>query len=105
MADGAREWCDEIVRRFPDQPTGVYCGLALLAWLDTPGTGADPVNRAWSLVEPLRGQDGRDDTVNRFDVMVASVLARAGLADSANAVITRARGRAGEDPSAVDTWR
>jgi hypothetical protein len=33
--------------------------------------------------------------------MVASVLARAGLADSANAVITRARGRAGEDPELV----
>lgn len=87
----ARRWCAEGARRF-QQPIFQDCQLMLLAWtrLQDP-----PVpDSAWALLErelapypePLRPR-----LEPRLLAMVAAVLARAGEADSARAVLARAR--------------
>ncbi len=65
-----------------------FVGLKLLTF----GTGVDdpPVEEAWDLVEILERQLGPDDAPIRW-MMMAMVLARAGLADSCRSVIRRAQ--------------
>ena len=90
----------------------VSSGLALhLLQADDPGVGrASPaagrdstadVERAWKLVaelERLVPPEDRAAQLPRWQVLVSPVLGRAGLADSAEAVIRRARAAAPDDP-------
>jgi TolB-like protein len=83
----SREWCGEGYRRFPDDYYFTECRL----WLMTmPGVDPD-VDYAWALrdsVQVLLGSrwEGLEATET---LIVAGVIARAGLSDSASAVMDR----------------
>ncbi|HET7552531.1 MAG TPA: BTAD domain-containing putative transcriptional regulator [Gemmatimonadaceae bacterium] len=95
---GARRWCDEINHRFEGSWTGAYCQLGLLAWGSSAGDPA-AVRQAWAIVTaggrrtPLVREMGP-----RLYMLVAVSLARAGLRDSAEAIIRRSRVSAAGDP-------
>ena len=96
--EGARRWCDEINLRFSRSWTGAYCRLTLLTWV---GAAGDPAvaRRAWEIAA-----DGGPRTalvggmLPHLHMQVAAALARAGLRDSAAAMIRRLRVQATGDP-------
>jgi TolB-like protein len=95
----AQRWCGEGARRFPADARFVSCELWLMA---TPAVPADPA-RAWALLARLDSlAAGPDGAWSRLQhrLVVGGVLARAGLADSARAVLaaTRAAATAAVDP-------
>lgn len=95
---GARRWCDEIDHRFRRSWTGAYCQLSLLTWI---GAAGDPATarRAWEIAaEGGRRNALASEMRPQLYMLVASVLARAGLRDSAESVIRRSRMRAAGDP-------
>jgi tetratricopeptide (TPR) repeat protein len=88
--DDARSWCAQGVRRFPDNPNFMDCELRVLGWS---AKGARQVARAWQLLQATEARDTIDPLpLARLDrrMMVAAVLARSGMADSARTVIRRA---------------
>jgi len=98
----AQLWCDLGRRRFSADQNFIDCDLRLLGWS---GTGEAAITRAWRL---LRDKDAQDP-VPKFPaawadrrMMVAAVIARSGLADSARAVIQRARLAVTDDSLRVD---
>lgn len=95
--DQAREWCAEGHRRFPHNFLFTECAL----WLMTM-QGVEPqVDRAWALadsVADLAADGSRGLVAAGARQVVGGVLARAGLADSASAVMTRARVDSEVDP-------
>jgi DNA-binding SARP family transcriptional activator len=91
----AEQWCGEIRRRFPGEPTAAVCRLSLLAWKDSSGPG--DVDDAWRALDEVAGPSG-DAVRPHLKMLVASVIARSSLADSAEAVVQRALLRAGGDP-------
>ncbi len=94
----ATHWCQEGQRRFPADRKFVECQLLLLA---TKGT--DPnVGKAWRLADSLfKLTPEPDRPFQRLNgqMVVAAVLARAGLADSARHVAERSKGDAQIDPT------
>jgi tetratricopeptide (TPR) repeat protein len=94
----AVQYCAEGRRRFPDNPQFVECQLWLLA-----SRAEEPdVDRAWALLSQLEESSPpqsweRDGARGR--ILVGGVLARAGLADSANSVFMSARRGPAIDPS------
>ena len=100
----AVRWCDAGFARFPENWQFTFCQLTILAWprpaRPAAAARAD-VARAWKLVaqlERLSPADERAAYLPRWQIRVAGVLGRAGLVDSANAVIRRARAAAPRDP-------
>ena len=94
----ATQWCQLGHQRYPDDPQFVACRL----WLMTTNYQRPDVPDAWRtfaelerLTPKLEWADGRR---SYYQMLVAVPIARAGLADSANRVIERARPAAGEDP-------
>jgi DNA-binding SARP family transcriptional activator/TolB-like protein/tetratricopeptide (TPR) repeat protein len=95
----ARHWCDEGRRQFPADYRFRECALVLLAR----GPAPPAPDSAWRLLAAADGVDppaaaraaGRPYSPVFRQAMVAAVLARAGLADSARAVADRSRGQAG----------
>jgi tetratricopeptide (TPR) repeat protein len=93
----AREWCDEGSRRFPDNYRFVECQLWLMA---TPQGGTD-VAAAWNLLEQL--DEMTPETLRDYKhqvglIMVAGVLRRAELPDSAASVLRRVEHGESVDP-------
>jgi serine/threonine-protein kinase len=101
----ASHWCIEEGRlRFSENATFISFELTLLA--SSVGLFPD-VNRAWGLADTLvqRMSPHRQATVRPWVLMqVAAVLARAGLDDSARAVIRRARATAPEEDPWIDYY-
>jgi serine/threonine-protein kinase len=94
----AVEYCAEGRRRFPTDPQFVECEL----WLMASPAGEPDVARSWQLLERLEElspPELRDRSALRGRIIVGGVLARAGLADSANAVLLSARTGPEVDPS------
>ncbi|MDX1675824.1 MAG: hypothetical protein R3314_13605 [Longimicrobiales bacterium] len=93
--EGAAELTDLARRRFPGEPQHLINRLLILGSLPDPDSG--DIRAAWatadSLVE-LGLEERRDHWTVYGDMFTACVLAQAGLADSANAVIRRARRQA-----------
>lgn len=90
----AGRWCDTGRSRFPGDWRFTFCALRILA---RAGASQGGIEKAWSLVaalEPL----SPPGYLRRWQIIVAGVLGRAGLPDSAEAVIRRARGGAPGDP-------
>lgn len=92
--EDARLWCDRGRTRYPRDPRFWGCELTTLGWTGT--TSAD-VSAAWQL---LRNSEARD-TSNLLAagwgtrrLLVAAVAARAGLADSARAIVADVRANA-----------
>ncbi|HEX6748256.1 MAG TPA: BTAD domain-containing putative transcriptional regulator [Longimicrobium sp.] len=99
----ARAECDGGRRQFPTDWRFVECALTLLG--SDRARPADPA-AAWRLVAELDRMDppGRARSLGRAyspvyrRMVAAAVLARAGAADSARAIVARARREAGADP-------
>ena len=89
-------WAEEGRRRFPDLVDFVALELAALT------QGGEPdIDGAWELVDQvarLTSPQHRDLYVGIARMQVATVIARAGLADSARSVIERTRADAPDDP-------
>ena len=95
----ARTWCEEGARRFPGDYRFAECRL----WVLTMPGVTPSVPEAWRLVEEeakLAPESRREYQRHRAMMITGAVLARAGLPDSARAVLLRAR--AGAD---VDQWQ
>ena len=96
----AERWCDEMQRRFPASFQAPRCQL----FLQTSRAVPQPdVARAWRLADStaaLAPESRKEFQRLNSDLLVAAVLARAGLADSARAVVGRSRGNPTIDPSA-----
>ena len=97
----ARAWCEQGHARFPAEWRFVECRLTLAR--NDPAQPPDPA-RAWALMAELDRLDpparaageGRAYARVYRQAVVAAVLARAGNADSARAVLARAREGAAE---------
>ncbi len=95
---GAERWCKEGRRRFPKDPYFTECQFELMA---LPGQPVD-VKQAWAIVEEdvsLWPPNAREFWRRRDQMMMALVLANAGLKDSADHVAIRARADASIDPN------
>jgi serine/threonine-protein kinase len=96
--EDAIRWCTTGQRRFPERWEFTFCELTIQLW---PKLVAPDVARTWRLVadlERLSTPDERTAYRPRWQMMAAGVLERAGLADSAEAVMRRARAAASDDP-------
>lgn len=93
----ADTWCNEGARRFPGDFRFVECQLFMLI---TPWATPD-VNRAWILartIDSVAPDDDREFLSHRARMLVGGTLARAGMADSARAVLEAARAGGDIDP-------
>ena len=93
----AKTWCDEAKRRFPQQVVAARCQLWIMT---TKAVRPDPVE-AWArAAEYEKAVPPREREYYRREaqIVVAAVLARAGLADSARHVLVRARADSKIDP-------
>jgi len=94
----AKQWCEEGQRRFPADSRFATCRLRLL----TTRAETPDVPRAWRLrdsVEALAPEQDRQFRTLTAQMIVAAVLARAKLADSARSVVQRSRGTTEIDPT------
>lgn len=99
----AVHWCEEGARRFPDDFNFTKCQM----WLLTTKAKEPDVGLAWKLadsVPKLAPVARREYETHEARMIVAMVLARAGLADSARAVAVRARGGPEVDPTQTLAW-
>jgi len=98
----ADKWCREGQRRFPRDYRFVECELLLMTSKFVPADAAAP-NRAWALADSVVAltPDPSDQRYERLytRVLVAGVLARAGLTDSARDVLRSAKVDPEVDPS------
>jgi serine/threonine-protein kinase len=99
----ADKWCREAQRRFPKDPRFVECELLIMTskFID-----ADPVKapaKAWKLADSVvkLTPDERDQRYQRLytRVLVAGVLARAGLKDSSQRMLRNTKDDPEVDPS------
>ncbi|HEX6559834.1 MAG TPA: BTAD domain-containing putative transcriptional regulator [Longimicrobiales bacterium] len=93
----AGRWCDEVRRRSGGHWPAAYCDLMLLAWSSE--SGHDP-RKALHLLEnfgPLDSDALRQAMRPRLEMLSAAVFARAGMRDSAQVMLARARARAPGD--------
>jgi eukaryotic-like serine/threonine-protein kinase len=94
----AAQWCQTAHTRFPDDPRFIECQM----WMMTVAGYPADVDLAWDLNEQLLAAtpDNERDRKRHFSQMiVGGIIARAGLRDSANAVLLGARGDASVDPT------
>ncbi|HUP20388.1 MAG TPA: hypothetical protein VM778_10600, partial [Gemmatimonadota bacterium] len=83
----AKRWCAEGLRRYPSRLRLLLVDLYILA---SPGVEPDP-DAAWGRVEDLSRVEAPEIHVPLAKALTAAVLARAGAADSAYAVLADAR--------------
>jgi tetratricopeptide (TPR) repeat protein len=94
----AGEWCDRGRQAFPAEWTFRMCRLTLMAW--SPEEEAD-VPVAWQVlaeIDTVAAPGDRSWLHPQMTMMVAAVVAAAGLPDSAERVTDRARAEAPADP-------
>jgi len=92
----AQRWCQEGMRRFPRDFRFFQCQLLMMTRLETPD-----VARAWRVLnglDSLTPPPQRAMLHLRNQMLVAAVIARAGLTDSAHQVIARSRATPEIDP-------
>ncbi|HEV2146857.1 MAG TPA: hypothetical protein VGR37_05530 [Longimicrobiaceae bacterium] len=88
----ARRWCSEGVRRFPGDHRFTECQLLMMT---TPEVAPD-VGRAWSLADRLASvapEPRRVHEALKGRILAAGAIARAGMPDSARAVLQRTEQR------------
>jgi serine/threonine-protein kinase len=94
----AADWCDKGHQRFPQNTRFLECRL----WLMTTGARTPEPGEAWRLAEEVvadRPEAQREWNRRLMHIVVASVLGRARLADSARRVLLRARAAPDIDPT------
>jgi len=92
----AQRWCQEGMRRFPRDFRFLQCQLYLMTRLEAPD-----VPRAWAVlagIDSVAPPPQRAILHLRNQMLVAAIIARAGLRDSARAVSVRSRGTPELDP-------
>jgi hypothetical protein len=94
--DQGERWCAEGHRRFPEHYYFYQCQIYLMTM-----QGVEPeVDRAWALLDSIQSVSG--DTWEQIEptatILVGGAIARAGLPDSASAVLERGRRSTEEDP-------
>lgn len=94
----ARSWCNEINHRFQQSWTGADCRLTLMAWGRTAGDPAAARGAMRIVARGVRQGALARDASPRLYMLLAAALARAGLRDSAEFMILRARADAAGDP-------
>ena len=95
----AKTWCEEGHRRFPQNFRFVQCGLFLM----TMSAADHDVARAWDLygqLGPLLPEAQKTYLDAQARTVVGGIIGLAGLPDSADAVMTRARLTPADDPEA-----
>ena len=93
----AGHWCDEVRRRMAGQWPAAWCDLMLLGWSQE---GSHDPRKALHLLEtfgPAETAPLRAAMAPRLTMLSAAVVARAGMKDSANAMLARARAAAPKD--------
>lgn len=101
----AARTCGEITEQFASLWLSGYCELALLA-ADS-ATGRDDVKMVWTILErSLQSPQNHASMRPRLQMLASASLARAGLQDSATAVLSRAKAEAGGDPEVLllEAW-
>lgn len=96
--EAAQRWCDRGRRAFPRDWTFLICQLSLLGWSPLVLANGD---KAWAVLRQLDSVAPAEALIwikPQMTMMVAAVLARAGLPDSAGQVIARAKADAPADP-------
>jgi tetratricopeptide (TPR) repeat protein len=96
-ADAIR-WCEQGLRTYPTNWYFPFCRLQLFGWPLAPV--ATP-RAAWQAVEDLQRAATPDEWIwlrPRIEMMAAAAIARGGLSDSAERVLSRARAAAPHDP-------
>ncbi len=99
--DDARTWCAYGQQRFPADPRFWGCELTILGW--TGNTPAD-VETAWQLLRTSEARDSLNQLASgrgTFRLLVAAIAARAGLADSARAIVATTRASATSDAESL----
>ncbi len=95
----AIQYCEQGAARFPSDPRFVQCRLWLMA---APRALEPDPDRGWALVEEhvdLLPETARREMRVEDEMIMGQILARAGLADSARAVVDRARPGPELDPT------
>ncbi len=97
--DEARSWCAQGRTRFPADVEFRHCELRILGWS---GRGRGAIKQAWRIVDSL------DQTGTRTGVypaerrlLLATLYARSGEADSARSLLREARSTSGQDSTAA----
>jgi len=99
----AKQWCETSYQRFPKNADFVACQL----WLFTTNRVEPDVDRAWRFASELQALSSEDEWEGVYwgrresHMLVAAAIARAGMADSAEAVLSRSRGNPEVDPDRV----
>ncbi|MES1258955.1 MAG: hypothetical protein ABUL71_00065, partial [Gemmatimonadota bacterium] len=92
----AKHWCDETQRRFPASYQAPRCKLFLLTAKNvSPAVAKASIGEAWHLADSVTAIiDEKKRPFQRLnsDLLVAMVIAKAGLNDSAKHVLDRSRG-------------
>ena len=94
----AERWCERGEQAFPKDWTFLTCQLSLLGW--SPRVRPDG-QRAWAILRQLDSVVSPEAVTwikPQMSMMVAAVLARAGLADSAERLIDRTKATSPPDP-------
>ncbi len=99
--DEASKWCAYGQQRYPADPRFWGCELTILGW-----TGSAPadVETAWQLLRNSESRDSLNQLVSgrgTFRMLVAAIAARAGLADSARAIVAATRASATSDAESL----
>ena len=100
--DQARSWCRMGLQRFPSNANFAQCQLTLLGWF---AKGRRQVDTAWRLLGEIERRDSLGVLSPMWGyrrMLVATVLARSGLGDSARAVIQRVKRGGPDHPGSSD---
>ncbi|HEX9084246.1 MAG TPA: protein kinase [Gemmatimonadaceae bacterium] len=93
----AKNWCDEATRRFPHHIVSARCHLWIMTAKGASHDPAEAWRRADDYVAAVPPQE-REYYRHEGQIVVADVLGRAGLPDSARRVLVRARADRTVDP-------
>jgi len=93
----AKNWCDEATKRFPHHIVSARCQLWIMTAKGTSHDPAEAWRRAADYEAAVPPQD-REYYRREGQIVVADVLGRAGLPDSARRVLVRARADRTVDP-------
>ena len=100
--DSARAWCALGVARFVNDPRFAQCDLIVLGWT---GRSRRDIARAWDVLDGLERRDSVGALLSTWGfrrMMVAAIIARAGLVDSAENVVRTTRASAPSEEAILD---
>lgn len=96
----AQKWCATGIKRFPQDPRFLGCEFTILGWT---GSKREDISKAWKMLATTEQRDSANALAwgrAQSYMMIAAIAARAGLADSAKAIMASAYATA-SDPRQV----